>query len=49
MVTSGEREGQGTAEDGGLRGTNYSVYNKQPARIQHREYSQHFIITINGV
>ena len=49
MVTGGEREGQGTAGGGGLRGTNYSVYNKLAARIQHREYSQHFIITINGV
>ena len=34
----------------GLRDTNYSVQNKlQGYVVQHGEYSQYFIVTINGV
>ena len=55
MVTSGEREwgrskiGVGDKE---VQNSMYSMYkiNKlQGYIVQHREYSQYFIITINGV
>ena len=45
--TSGYQWGEGH-EGRGLRGANYYVPNElQGYIIQHREYSQHFIITIN--
>ena len=53
--TSGYQQGEGGGEGQdrgrGLRGTNYYVLiNKvQGYIIQHREYSQYFIITLNGI
>ena len=47
VVTSGEKEG-GQDRNRGLRGTNYYVENKlyvQRHIVQHRKYSQYFIIT----
>ena len=47
--TSGYQWGGGKTGMG-LRGTNYHVQNKlQGYIVQHREYSQYFIITINGI
>ena len=53
MVTSGESE-MGRGKWGKtLKGTNYYVYYKinklHGCIVQHREYSQYFIIIINGV
>ena len=43
-------KGVGQYRDRGLKGTNYYIQNKLYRYIvQHREYSQYFIITINGV
>ena len=52
VVTSGEGEGgRGTI---GVRGsvvqtTMYKINELQGYIVQHREYSQYFIVTINGV
>ena len=47
----GSREGQERGR--GLRGTNYYTMYKinklQGHTVQHREYSQYFIVTINGL
>ena len=41
---------EGLYKDGGVRGTNYQVENKLLGYIlQHAEYKQYFIITIDGV
>ena len=49
MATSEKREGGEEQWRGkGLRGTNYHIENKlQGYIIQHWEYNQYFIITIN--
>ena len=45
----GKRAGQDRGK--GLKGTNYycKINKLQRYIVHHREYSQHFIITINGV
>ena len=54
MVTSGEREGGGVrlgkigVGDWEIQITMYKINKIQIYVIQHREYSQHSIITING-
>ena len=51
MTTSGEREEQGQKIGRRLRGTNYirKINKQQGYIVQHKEYGQYFIITINGV
>ena len=51
MVTSEKREGgEGEYRVRGLRGQNDHVLNKlQVYIVQYREYSQYFIITIDGI
>ena len=52
MVSSGEREaGRGVIEVGDeeIQSSMYKINKLQGYCLQHREYSQYFIITINGV
>ena len=51
VTTSGEREEQGQKRGRRLRGTNYirKINKQQGYIVQHKEYGQYFIITINGV
>ena len=52
MATSGEREvgrGKTGVEDEEAQTTMHKINKLQGYTIQHREYSQYFIITINGV
>ena len=46
----GEGQGEGKYRGKGVRGINYYVKTKlQRYIVQHGEYSQYFIITINGI
>ena len=52
MVTSGEREeGRGNTEVGDeeVQTTRYKINKIQGYSVQHREYTQYFTITLNGV
>ena len=51
VVTSGEGEGEEIDRGRGLRGSNYmnKINKPQGYIVRHREYSQYFIITINGI
>ena len=50
-VTSGERGGRGGEIGQGdeeVQTTRYKINKLQGCNVQHREYSQYFIITLNG-
>ena len=51
VVTSREREGEGTDKDGDqeVQTTMHKIYKQQGCIIQHKEYSQYFTVTINGI
>ena len=49
-VASGERGRKGQYTGRGLRGRSYNVYsNLQGYIVQHEDYSEYFMITLNGV
>ena len=50
VVTSGEREEGGAREEKGIKRHKLLLLNKlQRYIVQHKEYSQYFIITLNGI
>lgn len=48
MITIGGW-GEGRNKERGLRGTNYYIRKINKLIVQHRKYSQHFLVTLNGV